>query len=239
MRKDIIEKKEEIIKMISENFPKSEIYRFLGCKSFTLDRYLKLWGIEYRGNFNRKGFPHPEQRVSIERYLSNESFITSHRLKNRLIEEGIKNHSCELCGLEEWMGQKVPIELHHIDGNRFNNNLSNLQILCPNCHAQTDNNSGKSNKKKEKTPSIKIPNQRKRKYVKNKICICGSLIDKRSISCKKCVNRKRKSYRPPLDILLKEVKEIGYSATGRKYGVSDNAIRKWIKYYQKNLILQG
>jgi transposase-like protein/5-methylcytosine-specific restriction endonuclease McrA len=235
MREDIIKKKEEIIKMISENFPKSEIYRFLGCKSSTLDRYLKLWGIEYRGNFNRRGFPHPEQRVDIERYLSNEIFIISHRLKNKLIETGIKNHSCELCGLEKWMDQKVPIELHHIDGNRFNNNLSNLQILCPNCHAQTDNNSGKSNKKKEKILSniVRIPNRRKRKYLKNKTCICGSLIDKRSLSCKKCVNRKRKSPRPSLDILLNEVQELGYCATGRKYGVTDNAIRKWIKSYQK------
>jgi transposase-like protein len=47
------------------------------------------------------------------------------------------------------------------------------------------------------------------------------------------VNRKRKSPRPSLDILLNEVQELGYCATGRKYGVTDNAIRKWIKSYQK------
>ncbi len=41
--------------------------------------------------------------------------------------------------------------------------------------------------------------------------------------------KKRRVERPPLDELIKEVEEFGYCATGRKYGVSDNAIRKWMK----------
>ena len=41
--------------------------------------------------------------------------------------------------LSEWMGKPIPLELHHKDGNHYNNDLSNLEILCPNCHAQTDN----------------------------------------------------------------------------------------------------
>jgi hypothetical protein len=51
---------------------------------------------------------------------------------------GCKKEECEMCLLKEWMGQKIVLELHHIDGNRFNNDLLNLQILCPNCHSQTD-----------------------------------------------------------------------------------------------------
>ena len=75
------------------------------------------------------------------------SFVSAHKLKLKMIRDGMKEHKCELCNITEWMGQKVPIELDHIDGNHYNNELSNLRIVCPNCHAQTDTNSGKNNKK--------------------------------------------------------------------------------------------
>lgn len=63
----------------------------------------------------------------------------SHKLKLRLLREGIKLHKCEHCGLTEWLEQTIPLELHHVDGNRYNNSLKNLKLLCPNCHALTDN----------------------------------------------------------------------------------------------------
>ncbi len=56
----------------------------------------------------------------------------------------LRGHKCENCGLEEWQGKKIPLEVHHIDGNELNSGLSNLQILCPNCHALTDNYKGKN-----------------------------------------------------------------------------------------------
>src|SRR6266403_68314 len=65
-------------------------------------------------------------------------------------------------------------------------------------------------------------------------CECGNNIRNCSILCSKCIKiKRRKVERPPLEQLLKEVSDIGYSATGRKYEVSDNSIRKWIKQYQK------
>jgi predicted HNH restriction endonuclease len=48
-----------------------------------------------------------------------------------------RGHACEVCRLSEWCGVKVPIELHHRDGNAENNAKENLQLVCPNCHAQT------------------------------------------------------------------------------------------------------
>lgn len=56
----------------------------------------------------------------------------------------LRGHRCEKCGLEEWQGQKIPLEVHHIDGDEVNSELNNLQILCPNCHALTDNYKGKN-----------------------------------------------------------------------------------------------
>ncbi|MEI6409519.1 MAG: HNH endonuclease signature motif containing protein [Bacteroidota bacterium] len=59
------------------------------------------------------------------------------KLKKRLILEGVKSNQCESCGISEWQGKPIEMELHHLDGNRFNHQIQNLLILCPNCHSQT------------------------------------------------------------------------------------------------------
>ena len=59
------------------------------------------------------------------------------RLRQRLIEEGVKSACCEECGLVRWNGHPAPLQLDHIDGDRTNNVLGNLRILCANCHAMT------------------------------------------------------------------------------------------------------
>lgn len=56
----------------------------------------------------------------------------------------LRGYKCENCGLEEWQGKQIPLEVHHIDGDELNSSLDNLQILCPNCHALTDNYKGKN-----------------------------------------------------------------------------------------------
>jgi 5-methylcytosine-specific restriction endonuclease McrA len=65
----------------------------------------------------------------------------SSRLRKRLIKDGYKENKCEECGIKEWNGKSLTCELHHIDGNRGNNKLENLLIICPNCHSQTPNHS--------------------------------------------------------------------------------------------------
>jgi hypothetical protein len=70
----------------------------------------------------------------------------SFKLKNRLLDEGIKLHKCEYCGITEWNGKPTPLELDHINGINTDNRLENLRLLCPNCHAQTDTYRGKNKK---------------------------------------------------------------------------------------------
>jgi hypothetical protein len=142
MRYDIIERKNEILEKIGENQSKSTICKMLKCKPETLERYLKIMGIEYQGNQGLKGKKVSNKRKNTLEYLENE-FISTPRLRRKLIQDGIKEHKCEMCGIENWLGRDIKLELHHIDGNRFNNNLSNLQILCPNCHSLTPNHSKK------------------------------------------------------------------------------------------------
>ena len=68
----------------------------------------------------------------------------SNKLRQRLFAEKIKSEKCEICGISEWFGKKLSLELDHKDGNRYNHKLKNLQILCPNCHSQTDTFRGKN-----------------------------------------------------------------------------------------------
>ncbi|HEX3392769.1 MAG TPA: hypothetical protein VHS55_09410 [Solirubrobacteraceae bacterium] len=65
-------------------------------------------------------------------------------LKQRLFAAGIKRRRCESCGLSEWRGCPIPLALHHVNGERHDNRLENLQILCANCHGQTDNWAGRN-----------------------------------------------------------------------------------------------
>jgi Zn finger protein HypA/HybF involved in hydrogenase expression len=82
-------------------------------------------------------------RRSLEEYLNGVP-IQSHKLKLRLIAEGLKQHKCECCGIKEWNNKPAPIELDHINGNHHDNRLENLRLLCPNCHAQTETYRGKN-----------------------------------------------------------------------------------------------
>ena len=73
----------------------------------------------------------------IEKYLNNELTIQSYKLKNRLLKEKIFEPVCSNCKLSEWLDESIPLELDHINGDNKNNNLTNLRLLCPNCHALT------------------------------------------------------------------------------------------------------
>lgn len=86
-------------------------------------------------------------KIPIEKYLSNEVEILTFQLKKKLIREGIFLPICSKCKLTEWLEQPIALELEHVNGNCMDNTLSNLCLLCPNCHAQTSTYRGKNKKK--------------------------------------------------------------------------------------------
>jgi hypothetical protein len=83
----------------------------------------------------------------IKDYLTNKYPIGSHKLRLRLLKENILQHKCSCCALEKWLDKPIPLELEHKDGNHENNQLSNLCLLCPNCHTLTPTYRGKNKKK--------------------------------------------------------------------------------------------
>ena len=68
----------------------------------------------------------------------------SRRLKNRLVESGVLLHACSECGITQWRGSALVLELHHVNGDRTDNRVENLRILCPNCHSQTSTYRGRN-----------------------------------------------------------------------------------------------
>ena len=79
--------------------------------------------------------------------LLNDDFDSMSRQRKRkriLIEQDYK---CNKCEIVDWRGEHISFEMHHIDGNRNNNERKNLEVICPNCHSQTDTWKAKTNHK--------------------------------------------------------------------------------------------
>ena len=121
----------------------------------TLKRIIKEWELDIsQMEINRTNLfssmaysTHAKVTIPIEDIFNGKApnYQTSKLLK-RLVKEGYKEMKCEICGITEWMGNPISLQLHHKDGKRTNNQLDNLQILCPNCHSQTDTYAGKNAK---------------------------------------------------------------------------------------------
>jgi len=69
---------------------------------------------------------------------------STNRLKSRLLRTGVMLYCCACCGLSEWMGSALALHLDHVNGERTDNRLKNLRLLCPNCHSQTPTYCGRN-----------------------------------------------------------------------------------------------
>jgi hypothetical protein len=222
-----------------------------GTNNRTLKKIAAENNIDY-SHFSGQGWAKSKIKKAIPllELLINGKLSRSLYLKKRLIKEGILENKCAICGLyDEWNNKKIELQLDHIDGNRFNNTLENLRILCPNCHSQTDTFCGKKEKiirkcnqcekkisKSSETGlccSCAAKNRYKKEFDPNiyKCSKCGKGIAGKGKTglCLNCVNYKNRIIEhPSIEILLKEIEETNFCVVGRKYGVSDNTIRKWI-----------
>jgi len=172
----------------------------------------------------------------LDEILVRDSTYSRHHLKLRLFNEGVKERRCELCGQDElWRGRRMALILDHINGIPNDNRLENLRIVCPNCAASFDTHCARKNRRPIRRRLCRrcgtefLPRNRTQRYCSR---ACGSrYVRSRLSGIPK--PQTRKVQRPPYQQLLREIEETSYLAVGRKYGVSDNAVRKWVHWYER------
>ena len=180
-----------------------------------IENYIEKCGLDISQlDINRKQmFSHLHNRLRTEKtYPIEEIFDGNHpeyptsHLCKRLIKEGYKENKCEICGISEWMNKPISLQLHHKDDNHFNHQLENLQILCPNCHSQTDSFAGRNSKR----PLVKLSEM---------------------TGITKKIPKEVKL--PPVqrDDLKHKIRNTSFLQIGREFGVTDNTIRKWCDKY--------
>lgn len=234
---------EQAREAIADSYSWAESLRKLGrCPSGgawrVLKKYADLWGIptdhfdSARAREENLRYPaRPLDQVLVE----NSTYSRQH-VKRRLFQEDLKEPKCEMCGQDEiWRGKPMGMILDHINGVRNDHRLENLRIVCPNCAATLDTHCGRKNRVEKAKRSCRrcgssfVPGRPQQRYCSR---ACGTRWDRSKIRSRPGQST-RQVERPPYEQLLAEIEATNYCAVGRKYGVSDNAVRKWVKFYER------
>ncbi|MGE5282241.1 MAG: HNH endonuclease signature motif containing protein [Chloroflexota bacterium] len=174
--------------------------------------------------------------IPLEEVLVVGSTYSRGKLKERLFEAGLKERRCEQCGQDEsWRGRSMSLILDHINGVPDDNRIENLQVVCPNCAATLDTHCGRKNRREPvRRPCKRCGKEFTAKYRTHKYCSrsCGVRWDRARLRGLPHPSE-RKVARPPYEQLLEEIEATSYLAVGRKCGVSDNAVRKWVRFYER------
>lgn len=152
-----------------------------------------------------------QRAIPLAELLIEDSPYQTNKLKRRLLQEDMLENRCALCGVDEWQGKPLTLQLDHINGIANDHRLENLRLLCPNCHSQTRTFC----RRKRKSEYRECPECGGRK------CATGSM-------CRQCTDilHPPKIQWPQADELMRMVEQASYSSVARQLGVSDNAVRK-------------
>jgi hypothetical protein len=205
-----------------------------GRNNATLAHYARdVWKIatDHFGHRAHVGGLRPKRPWS-EILVEGSTFGRKH-LKRRLFADGLKSRACELCGQgEEWHGRRMALILDHINGVANDHRIENLRIVCPNCAATLDTHCGRQNRiQREPQACLRCGLEFEPRFANQRYCsrYCGSRWDRSGIPLPKL----RRVERPPYPQLMREIQALGYVGTGRRHGVSDNAVRKWVRSYER------
>jgi hypothetical protein len=143
----------DIVAAVSENYSIAGVLRQLNLRPIggnykTVHRYIKDLQLDtshFTGQGWNVGLKFRPKGSMDDRdvFVKDSNYRCSWRLRERFKKTKGINY-CENCGLKEWQGHPIPLEIHHINGNNTDNRLANLRLLCPNCHALTDNYRGRA-----------------------------------------------------------------------------------------------
>jgi DNA-binding transcriptional regulator YdaS (Cro superfamily) len=179
-------------------------------------------------NWVLRGRRQPKKIPPVERILVTGSHYNRQHLKHRRYEDGLKQRRCELCGQDEvWRGRAMSLILDHINGIATDNRLQNLRIVRPNCNATLDTHCGRQNRLDIRPRACLLCGREfTPKYPTHRYCshTCGS----HSKGSHEPKPETRKVLRPSYEQLMAELTATNFCAVARRYGVSDNAVRKWV-----------
>lgn len=205
-----------------------------------LKKYAKLWGISTdhfdvaairRRNLQARQKP-------LEEVLVEKSTYPRKDVKRRLLAAGLKTAQCELCDQGDvWRGRPMSLVLDHINGVRDDHRLENLRMVCPNCAATLDTHCGRKNRiERARRNCLHCEATFVPRYAQQRYCSrpCGVRWDRSKLRGRPKLGY-RTVERPSYEQLLKEIEATSYLAVGRKYGVSDNAVRKWVRWYERQI----
>ncbi len=139
---------EEFIKICNESISMASACAKIGLQFSTFKRRaikLGCYNTNQSGKGINKKFAH---RYELDDIINGKHpQYQSNKLRKRLLADGLKENKCEICNSSTWLDKPLKLELHHVDGNRNNNLIENIQLLCPNCHSYTDTYKGKNIRK--------------------------------------------------------------------------------------------
>jgi len=229
----------ELEKAVAASVSYAETLRRLGsCPTGgnwrTLKRHIQRLGLStaHFDPYAASRRPRNGRRIPLDQVLVAGSTYSRTSLKQRLYQAGLKKRCCELCGQGEiWQGRTISLILDHANGIRDDNRLENLRIVCPNCAAGLDTHCGRKNRIEigprecRRCARSFIPRHRDQRYCSR---YCGVRWDRAGVTRLGA----RTVARPPYEQLIKELDETSFAAVGRRYGVSDNAVRKRVRVYE-------
>jgi len=138
--------KDDFIKACTESNSMSEACSKLGIHLGTFTKYAKIYEC-YKPNQSGKGINKKiiPRKWDINKWEKDENInISRASLRKYIFKLNLLPKICNKCHLSEWLGKEILLELNHINGIGYDNKKSNLELLCPNCHAQTPSFRGKN-----------------------------------------------------------------------------------------------
>jgi hypothetical protein len=227
---------QELRKVVAGATSLSQVLRHFGLRPAggnhrLLRGWLEKWGISTE-HFTLQWDPPPRERIPLPAILVEGSTYSRGHLKRRLYEEGVKERRCELCGQgEKWHGVRMALILDHVNGVPNDNRIENLRIVCPNCAATLETHCGRQNRLPDEVRAcLHCGEAFRTRHSRQRYCSRPCAVHAPKSGARPA---RRRVERPPYERLVAEVAATSWSAVGRRYGVSDNAVRKWARAYER------
>lgn len=238
--------KELMEEAVKNSFSYAEVCRKIGLKPVgsnykTVKSKIALYNLDnshFTGQRWNKGKGSTEETAiySLNDILQKGIIYSSDSLKKRLIKSELKKNECELCHMS---GEEISLELHHINGDHYDNRIENLQILCPNCHSKTPNFRNRNGA--NTTKAIRLETK------KSHMTICENCgkefysdrLDKiRRFCCRECYNEflSKESIKNKISLSKENIEEqmnkcSNITALGELLGVSRTTARNYLEKY--------